>query len=109
MISQGAPFMLSGSVRSTVFEPTLGQDSEVAKWASVISTSVVATVASQGMHNAQITMQADQTLSYKETVKSLWKKNGVSIFWKGAEARIGLLLVVNLLNEALLKPAWESD
>lgn len=101
--------MLSGSVRSTVFEPTLGQDSEVAKWASVISTSVVATVASQGMHNAQITMQADQTLSYKETVKSLWKKNGVSIFWKGAEARIGLLLVVNLLNEVLLKPAWESD
>ncbi|GMH49275.1 hypothetical protein TrVE_jg1363 [Triparma verrucosa] len=109
MISQGAPFVLSGSVRESVFEPVLGKDSEVAKWSAVISTSVAATVASQGMHNAQITMQADQSLNYSETVKNLWKKNGVATLWKGAEARVGLLLIVNLLNELLLKPAWEGD
>ncbi|GMH54745.1 hypothetical protein TrLO_g10990 [Triparma laevis f. longispina] len=109
MISQGAPFVLSGSVKETVFEPSLGKDSEVAKWAAVISTSVAATIASQGMHNAQITMQADQSLNYQQTVKTLWKKNGVSLLWKGAEARVGLLLIVNLLNELLLKPAWEAD
>lgn len=32
----------------------------------------------------------------------------MSIMYRGASARIGLLLIVNGLNEVLLKPAWEQ-
>ena len=74
----------------------------------MIGTSIFATVASQGLHNAQIKMQADQSLSYMQAVRTLWAEHGASIFYKGASARISLLLVVNGLNEVILKPAWEG-
>ena len=113
-ISQGAPFVLSSSVREAVFDPlvssTLGDGKTAATashWGSVIATSVAATVASQGLHNAQITMQADQSLTYSSVMRTLWAKNGMGLFVRGVEARIGLLLVVNLLNEAILKRAWD--
>jgi hypothetical protein len=53
-------------------------------------------------------MQSDQSLGYLQTVRTLWAQNGFGLFIRGAEARIGLLLVVNVLNEAVLKPAWEG-
>ena len=115
MVSQGAPFVLSGSVREALFDPMLPADepaegmlARAAHWGGVGLTSVLATVASQGLHNAQIKMQSDQTLSYAATVRTLWRENGLSVLYRGAEARIGLLLIVNLLNEAVLKPAWEG-
>ena len=119
-ISQGVPFMLSSSVRERIFDPLLDASHDddddnsdsaaslAAHWGSVILTSVAATVASQGLHNAQITMQADQSLSYASAVKSLWRNNGMGMMVRGAEARIGLLLVVNILNELILKPAWAA-
>ena len=112
--------MLSSSVRERIFDPLLDASHDdddnnsdsaaslAAHWGSVILTSVAATVASQGLHNAQITMQADQSLSYASAVKSLWRNNGMGMMVRGAEARIGLLLVVNILNELILKPAWEA-
>ena len=116
-LSQGIPFVCSSMTEQYIFDPvwkTLGLDGEtgagagVKRAVSVISTSIFATVASQGLHNAQIKMQADQSLSYARTVSSLWAEHGTSIFYKGASARIGLLLIVNGFNETLLKPAWEG-
>ena len=106
-ISQGVPFLFSSVVREKIAEPAIGKNA-VSQWGSVISTSVVATYISQGLHNAQILMQADHSLSYQSTVKMLWERNGMSLFYRGAEARVGLLLVVNVLNELLLKPAWSK-
>lgn len=116
-ISQGIPFVCSSMTEQYVFDPvwemckldSLGEMATGAKRAlSVVCTSLFATVASQGLHNAQIKMQADQSLSYIRTVQILWAEHGASIFYKGATARVGLLLVVNGFNEALLKPAWEG-
>eukprot|EP00286_Rhodomonas_abbreviata_P008906 CAMPEP_0181337100 /NCGR_PEP_ID=MMETSP1101-20121128/27815_1 /TAXON_ID=46948 /ORGANISM="Rhodomonas abbreviata, Strain Caron Lab Isolate" /LENGTH=104 /DNA_ID=CAMNT_0023447525 /DNA_START=292 /DNA_END=606 /DNA_ORIENTATION=- len=53
-------------------------------------------------------MQANQGLSYTGALKEVWARNGPQMFWKGAEARVGLLLIVNILNEVLLKKAWQG-
>jgi hypothetical protein len=52
--------------------------------------------------------QSNQELGYAGTLRSVWERNGISVFYKGAEARVGLLIVVNVLNELLLKPAWSG-
>jgi hypothetical protein len=118
-ISQGVPFMCSPLMRKYVVESIAPSDEHtsdfnksVKQWASVLSTSVISTYASQFFQNCQITMQANQTLSYPGVLKQVWSQNGISCFYKGAEARVGLLIVVNVLNELLLKEAWapvESD
>lgn len=116
-LSQGLPFMCSSMTERHVFDPVwgaLGLDgtspagAAAKHWASVGSTSIVATVLSQGVHNAQIKMQADQTLTYRRTVSVLWAEHGPAIFYKGASARVGLLLIVNCFNELLLKKAWQG-
>jgi hypothetical protein len=112
VLSQGVPFMFSQSVRETVLDPIwkTHQEDTVAssckQWASVLSTSVAATYASQGLHNCQIAMQADQSLSYGQAVRTVFKQHGLKVLIKGAEARVGVMLVVNVLNELLLKAAW---
>jgi hypothetical protein len=117
MISQGLPFMCSSVIRTTVLDtivPTNKFDDStrnrvlesVKHWTALLSTSIVATYLSQGLHNLQITMQADASITYAQVVPTVWKKHGLSMFYKGAEARVGLLLLVNVLNELLLKPAW---
>lgn len=115
-LSQGIPFMMSTPFRKAVLDPIFPDGvgayattrAFAKQWAAVLLTSVGATYMSQGMHNCQIKMQSDQTLSYAKTLKVLLAQNGISTLWRGAEARVGLLLVVNLLNELLLKPAWEG-
>lgn len=131
MISQGLPFMCSGLVRSVVLDPLFptidsnmthanqdqfgGSDNNndkmiasIKHWTALLTTSIVATYLSQGLHNLQITMQADPTLSYARVVPTVFQQHGFSMLYKGAEARVGLLLIVNVLNELLLKPAWTS-
>jgi hypothetical protein len=117
MISQGLPFMCSSVIRTVVLDPIVPTNQHddstrnrvlesVKQWTALLSTSIVATYLSQGLHNLQITMQADASLSYAQVVPTVWKKHGLSMFYKGAEARVGLLLLVNVLNQVLLKPAW---
>jgi len=111
-VSQGVPFMYSETFRQTVVDPvwtTPAEDTVAADakhFVSVISTSVMATYMSQGLHNFQIAMQADQSLSYGQAVRSVFQQHGLKFLIKGAEARVGLLLLVNVLNDWLLKPAW---
>lgn len=110
-ISQGVPFVCSDYVRESILDPYFKTEvgttaHSIKAWSSLISTSVAATYMSQGLHNLQISMQADQTLTYSQTIKSVMKQHGIKTFYKGAEARVGLLLIVNILNELLLKPAW---
>ena len=110
-ISQGVPFVCSDYVRESILDPYFKTEEgttahSVKAWSSLISTSVAATYMSQGVHNFQISMQADQSLTYSQTIKSVIKQHGIKTFYKGAEARVGLLLIVNILNELLLKPAW---
>lgn len=114
-ISQGVPFMCSAWVKKNIIETAFPTDEttsdtmkSVKQWASVLSTSVVATYASQFFQNCQITMQSNHELGYAATLRSVFERNGMSVFYKGAEARVGLLLVVNILNELLLKPAWSG-
>lgn len=110
-ISQGVPFVCSDCVRESILDPYFKTEvgttaHSIKAWSSLISTSVAATYMSQGLHNLQISMQADQSLTYSQTIKSVMKQHGIKTFYKGAEARVGLLLIVNILNELLLKPAW---
>lgn len=115
MISQGIPFMCAPLVRQHVIDKVWTTDESsspamvTAKhWSSVISTSIVTTYLSQGIHNCQTSMQVDQTLGYVAAIKSVWQKNGIASLYRGAEARVGLLLIVNILNELLLKRAWRG-
>mmetsp|Transcript_16310 Transcript_16310/g.28894 ORF Transcript_16310/g.28894 Transcript_16310/m.28894 type:complete len:264 (-) Transcript_16310:134-925(-) len=113
LISQGVPFVLSSTFREAVLDPLYpthdnpeGPIAKAKQWGAVLATSTFATYASQGLHNCQLTMQANQELSYAQTLKKAVSENGVRLLYKGAEARVGLLLIVNILNELLLKPAW---
>lgn len=113
MISQGVPYMFSGVVKEQIVDqiwPTEAGDegaNATKKWISVLSTSVVATYMSQSLHNIQITMQAYQDVSHIGAARKAWSENGFRLLYRGGEARVGLLLIVNVLNELLLKPAWE--
>ena len=73
---------------------------------AVIGTSIGATVLSQAPHNCQIRLQADHSLSYGGAVAGLWREHGARMLYMGASARVALLLLVNGLNEMLLKKAW---
>jgi hypothetical protein len=128
MLSQGLPFMCSHHVRTGILDryyyPTTSasasssrsnkKDDEdaamvvdsIKHWTSVLSTSIVATYLSQGMHNCQIAMQSNQKLGYASAVRTVFAQHGMAMLYRGAEARVGLLLLVNVLNEVLLKPAW---
>jgi hypothetical protein len=126
MLSQGLPFMCSHHVRTNILDryfPTTTTsttttsttssskvDAEmvdgIKHWTSVLSTSIIATYASQFMHNCQIAMQSNQTLGYMSAVRTVHAQHGLKMLYRGAEARVGLLLLVNVLNEVLLKPAW---
>lgn len=116
MVSLGVPFSCSSWVRQNVVDPLLPTDpgepesaaSSAKQWVSVLGTSVAATYMSQGLHNCQITMQANQSLSYAGVLKKAVTEIGLPILYRGAEARVGLLLIVNILNELLLKKAWEQ-
>ena len=111
-LSQGIPFVLADPFRRTVVDRVVASDSDLAKmakkWGSLILTSIGATVASQGLHNGQLRMQSDQSLTYARALRSLVNQFGPSFLWRGAEARVGLLLVVNVLNELILKPCWDG-
>lgn len=113
-LSQGIPFMLSDTLLKHVIDPLYPTEpghplSTVKQYGSVIACSVAATLASQGMHNCQITMQANQELTHFTTLPAVLEKHGLSFLWKGASARVSLLLVVNILNETLLKAAWRGE
>jgi len=41
-------------------------------------------------------------------MRKLYGEHGLAIMYRGGSARIALLLIVNGLNEVLLKPAWEQ-
>jgi len=113
MISQGVPFVFSPVVRQNLIDPLYptdedpdGATAKAKQWASVLGCSIFATYASQGLHNCQITMQANQELGYASAFTKAWRENGIRLLYRGAEARVSLLLIVNILNELLLKPAW---
>ena len=118
-ISQGVPFAYSATVQSLVVDPLYssvmgpvsGDDASqpVRRMAAVMSCSIGATVASQFPHNCQIRMQADPSLGYAGVVRVLTSEFGIRAFYMGASARVALLLVVNSLNELVLKKAWAKD
>eukprot|EP00873_Tetraselmis_striata_P041370 jgi/Tetstr1/461634/TSEL_006734.t1 len=116
MVSLGVPFSCSPWVRTHVVDALFPTDpaqpdsvaNSAKQWASVLGTSVAATYMSQGLHNCQITMQADQSLSYAGVLRKAVTEVGLPMLYRGAEARVGLLLIVNILNELLLKKAWEQ-
>ncbi len=110
-ISQGVPFVYSAQVQATLVDPVLkpeGPDSGhgLRRALSVMGTSIAATFMSQSAHNCQITMQADPSLTYGRAVQQLWAQHGVRVLWMGGSARVLLLLLVNGLNELVLKQAW---
>jgi len=112
MISQGVPFMFSDTVRTTMLDRVApAQDhmsSSVKQWSSLIGCSIVSTYLSQGFHNCQTAMQTHHDMSSVGAFRSMMQKHGVSFMWKGAEARVGLLLVTNVFNEIFLKPVWHG-
>lgn len=114
MVSQGAPFVFSPYVREHLLDPIYPTDdpssvaAQAKQWISVLGCSVAATFASQGLHNCQLTMQSNQNLSYAGAISKAWGENGIKLLYRGGEARVGLLLIVNIFNELIIKPAWEK-
>ena len=116
VVSQGVPFMCSGHVQQALVEPLLGrtrdssaEPSSMSRVLAVGLTSIGATFASQGFHNGQIRMQSDLSLGYAAAIRSLWAEHGARVLVMGGSARVALLLLVNGLNEAVLRPAWERQ
>lgn len=70
---------------------------------SVLNASLFSTVASQCFHNFQTVMQVNTKLNYQQAVKYTWEKHGIELFWKGSSARIGLMLLINIINQKFLK------
>lgn len=112
-ISQGIPFMCASLVEKHIIETVFPSDAHTSKtslqakkWGALLSTSAVCTFGSQFFHNCQITMLAHQNFTYREAMKHVVDRNGVSALYKGGEARVGVLIVANVLNDLLLKPAW---
>jgi len=121
-ISQGVPFMYSATVQERVVDPLLAPATTgeaaaptddvghgVRRAVAVMGSSIFATLLSQGTHNCQIKMQADHALSYGGAMRELWAQHGVRALFTGASARVALLLLVNGLNELLLKKAWAAN
>jgi len=115
LISQGIPFMLSKRFCTHVVDPILGEVAEsnpfmqgVRHYASVLTLSAISTVVSHGLHNGQQVMQTHQELSYAQALSRLYKDHGIKFLYKGAQARVGLLMVTNVFNELFLKPAWQD-
>mmetsp|Transcript_31848 Transcript_31848/g.53731 ORF Transcript_31848/g.53731 Transcript_31848/m.53731 type:complete len:291 (+) Transcript_31848:76-948(+) len=136
VIAQGIPFMCGADVKRLLFDALLptNKGNEIKEnysersnvgmvglarcsdegidtikhWAAISSTSVVTTYASQGLHNCLVVCTADQRLSLVEAMQLLWARHGLAALYRGAEARVGYLMVINVLNELLLKPAWSA-
>lgn len=124
MFSNGVPFLCSGLMYSHVVDKLFPSKriefysngntekiefiNNLKYWFSVLSTSVISTYLSQVFHSCQITIQSNQQFNYAQSIAYLWKNNGWSMFFKGAEARVGLLLAVSILNQLLLKKAWSD-
>ena len=115
-VSQGFPFMCSDAVQKAIVDPLLGANPGpgdelghgLRRAISVMGSSIFATLLSQGAHNAQLRLQADHSLSYAGAVSELWAQHGLRALYMGASARVTLLLIVNGLNEVLLKKAWAA-
>jgi len=112
-IAQGIPFVCSSLVEKHIVEAVFPSDErtteterQAKRWGALLTTSAVCTFASQLFHNCQITMLAHQSFSYREAMRHVLDRNGVSAFYKGGEARVGVLVVANVFNDLLLKPAW---
>lgn len=88
VVSQGIPFQFSHPL-------------------SIISASVFSTVLSQMFHNAQMMMQAEHNLSYRDVIKRAISQRK-TLFYQGCSARIGLMLVVNGINAFCLKQGWKK-
>ena len=118
-ISQGVPFAYSATVQRNVVDPVYASlmgpvhdtdaSQPVRRMVAVMVCSIGATVASQFPHNCQIRMQADPALGYAGVVQKLTSEFGPRALYMGASARIALLLVVNGLNELVLKKAWAKE
>ena len=57
----------------------------------------------------QTLMQSRTDLSYVSALRNAFANNGFRIVYSGAEARVGLLVLVNVLNELFLKKVWKPS
>jgi len=113
ILAQGIPYALSGAFERVLLDPLLpSKDSKmfsrVKQWLSVFTTSALGTLVSQVFNNLQIAMVVKPHLTYGEAAEEVWRVNGGSMFYKGCVSRGGLMLLVNVLNEFILKHAWEG-
>mmetsp|Transcript_27225 Transcript_27225/g.64268 ORF Transcript_27225/g.64268 Transcript_27225/m.64268 type:complete len:326 (-) Transcript_27225:145-1122(-) len=111
IIAQGLPFAFSDLMEKKLLDPLLPSKIFSPTFKSAValfSTSALGTVISQIGHNMQMTMVSNPALSYSAAAKQLWLSNGAGMFFSGAATRGGLMLLVNVLNECILKRAWQG-
>eukprot|EP00287_Rhodomonas_sp_CCMP768_P009630 CAMPEP_0196744476 /NCGR_PEP_ID=MMETSP1091-20130531/57731_1 /TAXON_ID=302021 /ORGANISM="Rhodomonas sp., Strain CCMP768" /LENGTH=330 /DNA_ID=CAMNT_0042091033 /DNA_START=131 /DNA_END=1123 /DNA_ORIENTATION=+ len=113
-IAQGLPFAFSDLVQHKLLDRLL-PSSSTSSWLSsikrgiaVVTTSALGTVLSQICQNLHFALVSSPGLSYTAAAKQLWDRNGVGMFFNGAASRLGLVLVVSVLNQAILKQAWQG-
>lgn len=96
IVSQGIPFMITDKYQN--------QQTPLQYWSLLIGSSISSTYLSHPLHNCQVLLQTNSNLSYSDAIRELVKNKS---YFKGAESRIGLLLVTNIFNELFLKPVWK--
>ena len=74
----------------------------------MVGYTFLSTIASQGLHNFQTLMQVDKNINYRTAISHSLKHHGMSIFWKGFEARLLMILFINSINRLVLNPHWSS-
>tara|TARA_R100001163_G_C5067706_1_gene207040 strand:+ start:2027 stop:2740 length:714 start_codon:yes stop_codon:yes gene_type:complete len=98
IISQGIPFYVGQNINNKL-------DNKYTLLA-VSGTSLVSTVASQGLHNCQTIMQI-KNVGYKKSAIKCWNRHGFKMLYVGCEARICMMLGVNILNYLFLRDIWK--
>jgi hypothetical protein len=91
ILSQGMPFLITK------------KDDQVTH---ILSASLLGTLISHSLHNAQTWMQTHKDATYRSTIVDMCKKYGSSWLWKGVSGRILILGITNILNHYCLKKNW---
>ena len=76
---------------------------------SIISTSIFSTIISHPFHVLQVTMQTNPQMNYYTSIENCIRVYGSKMLYKGVEARLTLLLSMNIINDTILRKFWENS
>ena len=97
-ISQGLPYIFTPKLNNLIDNRPV----------SIISTSIFSTLLSHPFHVLQVTMQTNPQLNYYTSIDKCIRNYRSKMLYKGVEARLTLLLSMNIINDTILRQFWEE-